>query len=66
MKKFLIGLAAGVLLAALTGVVLLFALLRVGERRPSVSEGSTLVLELEGAIPEQSPMRFPILLGDIL
>ena len=60
MKKFLIGLAAGVLLAALTGVVLLFALLRVGERRPSVSEGSTLVLELEGAIPEQSPMRFPI------
>lgn len=59
MKKFLIGFAAGILLVALTVFVLLLALLRLGERPPSISDGSTLVVELGGAIPEQPALSFP-------
>lgn len=60
MKKFLIGLFAGILLAGLTVLVLFFAIIRAGERRPSVVDGSTLVLNLEGEIPEQPPMSVPL------
>jgi protease-4 len=59
MKKFLIGLLAGMLLTVLTMFVLFFAMVRAGERRPRVADGSTLVLNLEGEIPEQPPISLP-------
>lgn len=59
MKKFLIGLAAGFFLAILAGVVLLLMLARLAEPRPSVEEGSTLVLALSGGVPEKPPMVVP-------
>lgn len=60
MKKFLLGLAAGILLAGLTGALLLLAILQLREIRPRVSERSTLVLRLSGEIPERPPVEFPI------
>ena len=60
MKKFLIGLVAGVLLAFLTGFILVFALIRVGEPAPSVQAGSTLVISLHGEAPERPPFQLPL------
>ncbi len=59
MKKFLIGLVAGFVLTGLTAVVLVFALARVGESRPAVQDASTLVLNLQGPVPERAPMELP-------
>ena len=59
MKKFLIGLVAGMLLAAIAGVVVFFAAVRLGERRPGVPDGATLFLRLEGELPEQPPVEVP-------
>lgn len=59
MKKFLLGLATGFVLTVLAGVVLLFVL-SLAERRPTVRDGTTLVLELSGEIPERPPVRWPL------
>jgi protease-4 len=60
MKKFLIGIFTGLVLAVLTGVVLIFSALRLGERRPTIPDGATLVLNLDGDIPEKQPVEIPI------
>src|SRR5688572_19610191 len=59
MKKFIIGLLTGVILTGLAGVIFVFSLIRFGDRRPSVAEGSTLVLQLDGEIPEKAPVESP-------
>jgi protease-4 len=60
MKKFLIGLIVGLLLAALSVVIVIFSLARFGERQPSVADGSTLILKLRGEIPEKPPVEIPV------
>ncbi len=60
MKKFFIGLVAGLLLAGLTVVIGFFVLVKLGDSRPSLSDGSTLVVRLSGDIPEKSPIDIPI------
>ncbi len=61
MKKFLLGFAIGVLFVALAVVVLVVAAVRFGGgRRPTVAANSTLVLQLEGELPEKSPVDIPI------
>ena len=60
MKKFLIGVFTGIFLALLCGAIIAFSLARFGERRPSVADGSTLILKLEGDIPEKPPIEVPI------
>ncbi len=60
MKKFLIGILVGLLLAVLSVVVVVFSALRFGERPPKVAEGSTLILRLRGGIPEKPPVEIPI------
>ena len=64
MKNFLIGLVVGVLLVGLTLLVLVFAAARFAgsyaSRPVNVTDGSTLVLDLEGAIPERLPAEIPI------
>ncbi|MBI3472714.1 MAG: signal peptide peptidase SppA [Candidatus Solibacter usitatus] len=61
MTKFLIGVVTGIVLTLLTGVILVFSLVRLGgEKRPTVSGGSTLVLRLEGEIPERAPVEIPL------
>lgn len=60
MKKFLLGIITGVVLASLTVVVIAFSLIRLGDRRPVVPEGATLVLQLSGDLPEKAPVSLPI------
>ena len=60
MKKFLLGLFSGFVLAALALVIVGFALMRVGDRRAAVPGESLLVLRLEGEIPEQAQMTIPL------
>ncbi len=61
MKKFLLGFLIGILFVALTAVILVAAAVRFGgSRRPQVVANSALVLQLEGDLPEQSPVDFGI------
>ncbi len=60
MKKFVLGLLAGFLLAGLAGVILVFALMRLGDRKPSIPDRAALTLRLEGAMPERAPVDIPL------
>src|SRR5258708_23279910 len=61
MAKFLIGLVTGAILTVLFGVVIVFSLARFGtEKRVTVPDNATLILHLEGEIPERPPMEYPI------
>jgi protease-4 len=60
MKKFLLGFLIGLIFAGLGAVIVGFAAMRLSDRRPSVSNNSTLVLRLEGEMPEQQPVDVPI------
>ena len=60
MKKFLIGLATGLVLAAVTMLLAVLAIARLGSGRPTVADGSTLVLKLHGAISEKPGMEIPL------
>ena len=60
MKKFLIGILTGLILAVLTGVVFVFSAIRLSERRPTVPDGATLILHLDGDIPEKQPVQIPL------
>src|SRR5258708_2978354 len=61
MGKFLIGLLTGAILTILCGVVLVFSLARFGtDKRVAVPDNATLVLVLEGEIPERPPGDLPI------
>lgn len=60
MKKFLIGILVGLILAVLTGVVFVFSALRLGERRANIPDGATLVLKLDDDLPEKQPVQIPL------
>src|SRR5689334_5508801 len=60
MKKFLLGFVIGLLFAGLAVVILGFAAMRLGNPKPTVSDNSTLVLHLEGDLPEQPSVDLPI------
>ena len=64
MKNFFIGLVAGIVLAGLTLLILVFAVVRFagsfGERPVSVADGSTIVLKLDGDVPEKSAPEIPL------
>src|SRR5260370_25204174 len=61
MAKFLIGLLTGAILTILCAVVLVFSVARFGtDKRGAVPDNATLVLRLEGEIPERPPVEFPI------
>jgi protease-4 len=60
MRKFLLGILCGLVLAALSVVVLAFALVRLGgPRAPVVANNSVLMLRLEGEITEAAQPEFP-------
>ncbi|HYO81677.1 MAG TPA: signal peptide peptidase SppA [Bryobacteraceae bacterium] len=60
MKKFLLGILVGVVLAALTAVVLVLSAVRLGDSKAAVASGTTLVLPLAGGLPEKPPVSLPI------
>ena len=64
MKNFLIGLVVGIVLSGLTALIFVFAIVRFAgsfaERPVTVADGSTLVVKLEGDVPEKSPAEIPL------
>src|SRR5487761_1925398 len=60
MTKFLLGVAAGLAFAVLAALIVAAVAMRLSDRPPAVTDGSTLVLHLEGELPEQSPVEMPI------
>lgn len=59
MKKFLLGILAGLIIAGVTGVVLLFSVIRFSKREPEAPNMAWLSLRLEGELPEAPPMAAP-------
>lgn len=60
MRKFLLGILCGLVLAVMSVVILGFALVRMGgPRAPAIAENSALVLRLEGPISEAAQPEFP-------
>lgn len=55
MKNWILGVISGLILAFLFVVLLGVLVLKVGSRPPSVGDGTTLVLDLEGEIVEHNP-----------
>ncbi|HTB12928.1 MAG TPA: signal peptide peptidase SppA [Bryobacteraceae bacterium] len=60
MRKFALGFVIGLVFAGLVALIVGAAAMRFGERAPSVADSSTLVLHLEGELPEQPPVTLPI------
>jgi protease-4 len=61
MKKFFLGFAIGLVFAGLVALIIGAAAMRFGtERPPVVADASTLVLHLEGELPEQPQVTLPI------
>ena len=62
--KFLVGLISGVILTAVIAVIAVFSIAysfgRKGEKPVTVSDGSTLVLRLDGDIPERPQVDYNI------
>ncbi|HZS52570.1 MAG TPA: signal peptide peptidase SppA [Bryobacterales bacterium] len=62
MAKFLLGLITGIFLCVFLAVLVVVAAASFSGRAPSVSQGSTLVLNLGGEIVEHNPANVPSLL----
>lgn len=60
MGKFILGLITGVILIGLFFVIGFFALLSLRSKPPAVADGSTLVLHLQGDVPETPPVQLPL------
>lgn len=60
MKKFLLGVLAGFIIAGVTAVVLVFAALKFARRAPEPPETAWLTLRLSGDLPELQPMMLPL------
>src|ERR1700730_3156085 len=61
MKRFALGFVIGLLFAGLVVLIIGVAAMRLGtDRPPAGAEGTTLVLHLEGELPEQPQVTLPI------
>lgn len=59
MKRFLLGVLAGVIIAGVSVIVLFFASLKLADRKPGVPDRFALVVPLQGGMPEVSPTSLP-------
>lgn len=60
MKKFLLGILAGFIIAGVTLVVVVFALAKFARRAPEPPEVAYLSLRLGGELPERQPLTLPL------
>ncbi len=60
MKKFLLGILAGIIIAGVASVVVVFALVRWSSQKPQVPGSGLLVMNLEGSVPESLAETPPI------
>lgn len=65
MKRFLLGVLAGIIIAGVSVVVLFFASLKLADRTPSIPDRFLLTVRLQGGMPEVSTplLPFPGLAG---
>jgi protease IV len=59
MKKFLLGIFVGLVFSILALVVVAFSFIRLGDSKPRVPEGATLVLRLSDGVPEKPAVSLP-------
>ncbi len=59
MKKFLLGVLCGVVVAGLAGVIFVFSMIRLSDTKPAIAANSALLLRLEGEVPERPPVEIP-------
>ncbi len=59
MGKFLLGLFTGAVLVVLIAVIGFFAIASLKSKPPVIADNSTLVLHLEGDVPERPPVELP-------
>ena len=60
MGKFLIGVLTGFALTVLVFILIVAAAMRFREKAATVADGSTLILRLNGDLPELPPLEFPL------
>ncbi len=60
MKKYLLGVLTGVAFCAMVLLIGAFALARLAGGHATIASGSTLVLRLEGDLPEKAPPELPL------
>ncbi|MEJ5367991.1 MAG: signal peptide peptidase SppA [Bryobacteraceae bacterium] len=60
MKKFLLGILAGFIIAGVTLIVVVFAAAKFARRAPEPPEAAYLSLRLGGDLPELQPMMLPL------
>lgn len=54
MKKFIIGLVVGLALAGMFVVIAALAMAKFGDSKPPIAKDGTLILRLEGELPEKA------------
>lgn len=60
MKKFLLGILAGIVIAVVSGIVILFASMKFAGSAPTIPDKVCLVVGIEGAVPEAAPPTLPL------
>lgn len=60
MKKFLLGVLAGLIAAGMVAVIVVFAAVKLGQREPSVPDSFVLTLRLEGSLAEVQTTAPPL------
>jgi protease IV len=59
MKRFLLGVLVGIVLAVMGSLIFVFATLRFAKTPPVVPDGAVLSLRLSGSMPEMVPVELP-------
>lgn len=59
MLKFFLGVVVGVVVVILVFVIAVFAIAGMRAKPPAIAAGSTLILHLEGDLPERAPVEVP-------
>jgi protease-4 len=61
MLKFILGLISGIAVCVLAFFLFVLAIARIGQQKAvAVADGSTLVVGLQGSIPERAPTEIPL------
>ncbi|MBI5083865.1 MAG: signal peptide peptidase SppA [Acidobacteria bacterium] len=60
MKKFLLGILAGIIIAGVSGVVIFFAAWKLARKAPEPPKAAWMALRLEGELPEAAPASIPL------
>ncbi len=60
MKKFLLGIVAGLIIAVVSSAVIFFAAVKFANRPPELPDKAWLALRVEGELPEAPPVSLPL------